>query len=89
MNRIRALVWVNSLLGVVLVLHLTTVMAMVMVFSFGKGPVLFGIPVYIWTDLHKIMGITLITLIITHVTLNWGWVKSTILGLKPHIQTGK
>jgi hypothetical protein len=34
-------------------------------------------------DMHTINGTVFSILVIAHIILNWGWIKSTILGIKP------
>ncbi|NPV00248.1 MAG: hypothetical protein HPY53_02590 [Brevinematales bacterium] len=35
------------------------------------------------SDVHDINGTVFAGLAIAHIILNWGWIKSTILGIKP------
>lgn len=74
MNKNKLLKVINPILFVVLILQITTVILMLLEINFIKSLQVFVI--------HKYNGITLIILVLSHISLNWGWIKSSYFSKK-------
>lgn len=70
-----------KILNPLLFIAFLTALAAVLIYKIALFPALQGSEtVY---QIHETAGIVFFLLAILHLTLNWNWVKSQILGIKP------
>jgi hypothetical protein len=73
----KLLKFLNPVLFIVFLIQFVSISLMKME-EFG----LLSSPLWVF-DVHNINGAVFSGLVILHIILNWGWIKSTILGIKP------